>query len=205
MKRFWNPLLCVAIIGASADPPQAAHYSVDSARSKIEIHVYREGLFKVFGHDHVIAAKQISGTVSLDEAAIDRSTVNLKVQAESLTVVDPGADEKERREVQEAMESDRVLDVRQHPEISFISTAISQPKSTSGGYDLVLTGDFRLHGVTRKVSVPVRVQIAGKEIRARGQTELLQTDYGMKPIRVGGGTVRVKDKVKVTFEIVGSK
>src|SRR6266446_4179634 len=71
-----------------------APYSIDPAQSKLEIHVYKEGVFKAFGHDHLIAAKQLSGQVQLDQQKIDQSSVRLHVPAKSLTVVDPGESEK---------------------------------------------------------------------------------------------------------------
>ena len=47
-------LLCVA-----AAAQEKAEYSIVSAKSKIEIRVYKEGLFKAFGHNHLIEAKQM--------------------------------------------------------------------------------------------------------------------------------------------------
>src|SRR6267378_5249662 len=84
-----------------------APYSIDAAQSKLEIQVYKEGVFKAFGHDHLIAAKQLSGQVQLDPQKIDQSSVRLHVPAKSLTVVDPGESEKDRRDVQTTMEGER--------------------------------------------------------------------------------------------------
>lgn len=53
------------------------HYSINSADSKVEIHVYKEGVFKAFGHDHVIAAKDISGDVQFEKEKIEESSVQL--------------------------------------------------------------------------------------------------------------------------------
>jgi polyisoprenoid-binding protein YceI len=180
-------------------------YSVDGAKSKVEMHVYREGLFKFLGHDHVVAAKSISGEVDLDPDEIVRSSVRLNVEAKSLTVLDPGVDAKERRDVQETMESDKVLDVKRFAKITFVSTAVSQAKKVQNGYELILAGKLSLHGVEKGISFPLRVQLRGNQIEALGETLLLQTDYGIKPVRVGGGTVKVKDKLKITFGIIASK
>jgi hypothetical protein len=35
----------------------------------------------------------------------------------------------------------------------------------------------------------------------RGSATLRQTDFGIKPLTVAGGTVKVKDEVKIEFEI----
>jgi hypothetical protein len=50
---------------AAAEPHSSASYSVNAGQSSVEIHVYREGLLKTFGHDHLISAKQLSGNVEL--------------------------------------------------------------------------------------------------------------------------------------------
>ena len=34
-----------------------------------------------------------------------------------------------------------------------------------------------------------------------GNARLKQTDFGIKPIKVGGGAVRVKDEVRIEFDI----
>ena len=35
-----------------------------------------------------------------------------------------------------------------------------------------------------------------------GSTHLKQTDFGITPVRIAGGTVKVKDEVEMSFEIV---
>jgi len=36
----------------------------------------------------------------------------------------------------------------------------------------------------------------------RGEVAIKQRDFGIEPIRVAGGAVKVKDELKVRFEIV---
>jgi hypothetical protein len=43
------------------------------------------------------------------------------------------------------------------------------------------------------------------KLSADGEFSLLQSDYGIVPIKVGGGAVRVKDKLKITFHIVSGQ
>ena len=98
------PILAVltlaALIGAVAGEAQErAAYSIDTAKSKMEIHVYKEGAFKMFGHDHLIAAKQISGDARFDPQKIENSAVRLKIETKFITVVDPGESEKDRKDV----------------------------------------------------------------------------------------------------------
>ncbi|HXN51301.1 MAG TPA: YceI family protein [Candidatus Acidoferrum sp.] len=180
-------------------------YSIDSAQSKMEINVYKEGVFKAFGHDHLIAAKQLSGQVQFDAQKIDQSSVRLHVPAKSLAVVDPGESEKDRRDVQSTMEGEKVLDVAKFPEITFTSTSVSVVKKTPAGWELTLSGKLKLHGVEKPVSFPLRVHAEAGELRGEGTVSILQTDYGITPVKVGGGSVKVKDKLKITFSILAHK
>ena len=192
----------LASFGAAA---QGASYSIDSQQSKMEIHVGKEGAFKAFGHDHLISAKQVSGEVQFDPQSIDKSSVRLQVPTKSITVIDPAESEKDRKEVQATMEGEKVLDVAKFAEINFTSTNISAAKKTSDGWELTLSGKLNLHGVEKPVTFPLQVRVDNNELHAQGEVSILQTDYGITPVKVGGGTVKVKDKLEMTFNIVARK
>ena len=203
--RALPAVLLFPLIPLSAFAQGGASYSIDPQQSKMEIHVGKEGAFKAFGHDHLIAAKQVSGEVQFDSQKIEQSSVRLQVPTKSITVIDPGESEKDRKEVQATMEGEKVLDVAKFPEITFASTSISAAKKTSDGWELTLSGKLNLHGVEKPVSFPLRVRTDNRELRAEGEVYILQTDYGITPVKVGGGTVKVKDKLKITFNIATRK
>jgi polyisoprenoid-binding protein YceI len=54
-----------------------------------------------------------------------------------------------------------------------------------------------LHGVSKPVSVEVRHE--GEAYT--GSTRLKQTDFGIQPVSVAGGAVKVKDEVEISFKI----
>ena len=195
-------LLLVALGGAAQEKTA---YSIAGAQSKLEIHVYKEGMFKAFGHDHLIAATEISGEAQLDAQKIEDSTVRLQIATKSFTVVDPGESEKDRRDVQATMEGEKVLNVAKFPEITFTSSGISGAKKNAEGWELTISGKLKLHGVEKTVSFPLRVQTESAQLRGEGEISILQTDYGITPVKVGGGAVKVKDKLKITFTVVARK
>ena len=193
------------LITAGTLAEEKPNYSVDATHSRVEINVYKEGVFKAFGHDHVIAAKEVSGRVQFDAEKIEQSTVSLKIPTKSITVIDPGESEKDRHDVQATMEGEKVLDVAKFPEITFVSSGVSAVKKMPGGWELTLSGKLSLHGVGKPVSFPLRVHADVKELRGEGEVAILQTDYGITPVKVGGGSVKVKDRLKITFNIVAAK
>ena len=66
----------------------------------------------------------------------------------------------------------------------------------------MVTGQLTLHDVTRSITVPVTVRREGNTLTATGRFPVKQTEYGMKPVSVGG-VVSVKDAVNVSFTIAG--
>ena len=195
----------ISLLAALSAEAQRTSYLIDPQQSKMEIHVGKEGAFKAFGHDHLIAAKQVSGEVQFDPQKIDKSSVHLLVPTKSITVIDPGESDKDRKEVQATMEGEKVLDVAKFPQITFASSAISAAKKTSDGWELTVSGKLNLHGVGKPVSIPLHVHADSDALRAQGEVSILQTDYGITPVKVGGGSVKVKDRLKITFNIVASK
>lgn len=198
------PILIFALATATL-AQQKGVYSIDGAKSEMEVHVYRDGVFKTFGHDHLIGAKKMSGQVQFDEGKIENSKVSLKVEAKSLTVIDSSQSRKDRQDVQATMISVKVLDAAKFPEILFTSTGVSSVKKIATGWELNLSGLLQLHGIEKMVSFPLRMHTEGHQLEARGEVSLLQTEYGIAPVKVAGGTVKVKDKLKVTFAIVATR
>jgi len=205
MKQHIVCSLALALAAFATAAQEKGAYSIDNAKSKLQIDVYKEGAFKMFGHDHLIVAKEISGHVQFDPQNMEDSTVDLKVPANSLMAVDPGESERDRRDVQVTMTGEKVLDVAKFPEIAFTSTRVSAVKKNADGWELTLAGKLNLHGVEKPVSFPLRVRAAAGELRAQGEVSVLQTDHGITPIKVGGGSVKVKDKLKISFTIVATK
>jgi polyisoprenoid-binding protein YceI len=177
-------------------------YRIDSAASKLEINVYKEGMFKAFGHDHLIAAKDISGEVRFSAQKIDESSVRLTIPTKTITVIDPGESEKDRQDVQATMRGEKVLDVGKYPEITFTSSSLTDVKKITDGWNVLVSGKLSLHGVENPVRLPLQVRMSNGQVRGQGELMLLQTDYGITPVKVGGGSVKVKDKLKISFTIV---
>ena len=191
-----------ALLFARAEPAAAqTAYSFDAAHSSLEINVYKEGFFKAFGHEHLVTAKDFSGAARFDADKLENSSVTLRVAAKSFTVVDPGESDKDRQQVQATMLGESVLDTARYPEIIFRSTGVTKLERQGDGWRLTLTGTLLLHGAERPVTFPLTVRVSGGELTAQGEVFFLQTDYGIKPVKVGGGAVKVKDRLRIHFEI----
>ena len=181
-------------------------YKIEPAKSKIEIQVAKDGFFKAFGHDHLVAATKFSGEVRLNAGKMQDSSVSFAADGNSLRVIDPGESEKDRNEVQATMLGEQVLNVARYSKIEFSSTAVKVSSSVNGKSELQVTGTLSLHGVQKPVTLPVRVQISDDgSLVCDTEVSLLQSEFGITPYKAAGGAVKVKDKLKLTFHIVATK
>jgi polyisoprenoid-binding protein YceI len=195
LKRFLFTLIGVFIgTGAyAADGP-----CVIPGRGYFRINVGTGGLFGAFAHDHVIEAQKIDGCATLDAKDLAHSSIKLTFPAADIKVIDPKVSAKDRAEVQKTMETE-VLAISEHPRIMFESTAIEQDKTPG---QLRVRGNLTIRGMTRSVVIPLTFMDMGNSTyRAVGKYSFKQTNFGIKPIRIAGGTVKVKDEVETEFEI----
>ena len=204
MKKIAAALLAIMLSGVltCARRENFTPYTVDRKQSSLEIRVSREGFLKALGHDHVISATELSGQIQLAQPNVTQSSVTFVAATSSLVVVDPGEAEKDRNEVQSTMLGDKVLDAARYPQIQFTSSGVRSVTQKEGVTELQIEGTLRLHGVEKLVIIPVRLRMTGGNLTADGELPLLQSNYGIAPIKVGGGAVRVKDKLKISFHIV---
>ncbi|MGB7624695.1 MAG: YceI family protein [Terriglobia bacterium] len=182
--------------------PQRASFQLDPSRSRFEVRVASGGLLRAFGHDHTITVKDFSGTAEIANPAFDQSSLKLKVKANSLSLSDTEVSEKDRKEIEGTMRT-QVLEVDRFPEIIFTSTRLTTHKISENEYEAKIEGDLQLHGVTRRETIPARLKINETELSAKGEFSLKQSDYGIKPVSAGGGTVKVKNELRFSFDIIG--
>lgn len=181
-------LAAVACIGLGAQSR-----AIDAQRSTLTVFAYKSGLFSAFADDHIIRAPIAGGSIS-DTGTL---AVEIKVRSADLVALDPNLSASKRAEVQARMVGPEVLDVKQYPDITFASTGI---QSASAGRWTV-SGQLTLHGTTK----PITFAVMQQDGRYRGTVLLKQSDFGIKPISIVGGTVKVKDELKVEFDIVAQK
>ena len=194
----------VAAAPSNGLPSTAAtnRYQLDASRSKFIAHALAGGLFWFKGHDHLVAVRDFTGEAVLDPDSVANSSLQITAKTASMeetssvfTAPQKQIINKELREI--------VLLPDQYPDIIFKSTAVSGKSTAPGQYDLKITGNLTLHGVTRPVTIPTKVTVTGNDLRAQGEFSISRDDFNVKATSAFHGLVRVRDKVKFEFDIVG--
>jgi polyisoprenoid-binding protein YceI len=187
--HFSSAAVYAAIVAAA--PLLAQEKAIDTQRSTITIHVGKSGMFSAAAHDHTVNAPIVSGTIV--ESPTPR--IEFRVETAKMTVKpDPKIDAKTQSTIQTHME-EMVLETKKFSEIAFRSSRVQKVADGQWKVD----GDLSLHGVTRAISLTVKQ--TGDSYTTH--TVLKQTDFGIKPISIGGGMIKVKDEVEIEFQIFG--
>ena len=189
---------------ATTSAPNIVRYSLAPEQSTFTVQAYAEGLFSAFGHDPVIAIRDFSGEAEFVPDTFEVANVKLTVKADSLAVAND-VKEKDRVEI-ERMMRDEVLETAKYPEIAFVSSNVSASRMGKDRYRARIIGDLTLHGVTQKnLWISAEVTLSGDNLQAKGEFTLKQTDFGIKLVSVAGGTLKVKNELKFSFNLAATK
>jgi polyisoprenoid-binding protein YceI len=178
-------------------------YVIDASASKLTVRVFATGMLSSLGHNPIFAVRKFEGELELNEQAGGSARLTLDSTSLELQGDVSGRD---RWDIVHIMEDD-VLEVAAYPTITYEASAgrtTIKPAGTNQ-YEVGLTGELTLHGTTRTQPINTRVLLHGDMLRASGEVPIQQPDYNLKPVKVPGSMMKVKDEVKLTFDIVARK
>ena len=195
MKRLFFILtgVIIASTASGADGP-----CVIPGRGYFRIHTGTAGLFGAFAHDHLIEAQKIDGCATMDPNDLVRSSIKLSFTTANIRVTDPKESAEDRSKIQKTMETE-VLRISEYSRVMFESTEIER----AGGLDqLRVRGNLTVRGKTQSIIVPLTLtRLNDGDYRAVGEYRFKQTSFGIQPIQLAAGTIKVKDELRAEFEL----
>src|SRR6266705_2847479 len=175
-------------------------FRVDPRESLVVIEVRRAGSLARLGHDHVVASHEIGGYVAPDEGRAD-----LVVALARLAVDEPalraeaGFDTQPTESDIEGTRSNMLEKVLEAEKFPFALIGVSGANTRRG--DVTLSVAITLHGSTRTLQVPARIDADASGMNVTGRLSFGQTDFGITPYSLLGGAIAVKDHVELRFRI----
>jgi polyisoprenoid-binding protein YceI len=170
-------------------------YAIDPAHTRIGFVARHAMVTKVRG-----AFNEFTGTAHLDGENLDRSTVEVRIQATSIDTRNADRDAHLR--------SNDFLQMDEFPEITFRSTEVAW----TGDDTFEVTGDLTVKDVTRPVTVPFTFEgqatdpFGNLRVGFEGSTTINRKDFGVTwnaALETGG--VLVSDKIVLEFEVSAIK
>jgi polyisoprenoid-binding protein YceI len=180
---LWGPP--VASLAAEA-------YSVDPAHTSVVFSVGHTGLSYTYG-----VFRKAGGEYILDKTNPANCQFEFAIQTES---IDTNHAERDKH-----LRSADFLNTQQFPAITFESTSCALGNAPAGSIVYNVTGNLTIHGVTRQVTLPLRILGEGKgpfgdeRTGFLCQVELKRSDYGMRNL-----LDMVGDAVGITISFEGT-
>lgn len=175
-------------------------FRVDPDRSLVVIEVRRSGSLARFGHDHVVASRDVRGYVAPDAGRAD-----LYVPLDTLIVDAPelraaaGFDTRPSAADVDATRRnmlEQVLATGRHP---FAEVAVSGVAAAAGVRPIRAL--VTLHGTAREVEASARTEVAADEVSVEGTLAIEQSWFGVPRFSILGGAIAVEDRLQIAFRI----
>jgi polyisoprenoid-binding protein YceI len=187
-----HPFRTVLALFALAALPALAQdtYKIDPVHSEVSFKI-RHLLAKTSGR-----FTKFTGTIKMDTADISKSSVEVSIEAASINTDNEARDKH--------LKTPEFFGVEQFPTITFKSTSV---KEVAKG-KLEVTGDFTLHGVTKRITFPITNagSMAGMQPGSvvggftDGALTINRNDYGIKTYPGALG-----DEVAISLNIEAGK
>jgi len=173
----------------------AGTYTLDPAHTRIGFVARHAMVTKVRG-----SFNEFEGSVIVDGTDLAASRATLSIASASIDT---------RNEQRDGhLRSNDFLAIETFPQITFVSTGVTQTGATS----LELTGDLSIKGVTNPVTVPFEFEGAATDpfgnlrVGFEGSVTISRKDYGITwNAALEAGGVLVSDKIVLEFEVSAIK
>ena len=196
------PLLAALLLA----PASSQEFVIDASTGSIIAVLESEGALKALAHDHVVDAREFEGELTV---AGEASNGQVRVGAEWIEIDAPATreaakvegklSEKDREKIREQMRGPKGLSVKDHPKIVFRALKAYQVEGES---IWMVDGEFELRGVKQAVQIPVEFERSARGTWFHGRLRIKPSDYGIKPFKVLGGMIRVKDEALIRFRLL---
>ena len=186
-------LACLSTSQSASAAPEA--YTVDPAHTSIVFSVSHTGFSYTYGF-----FRKAEGQYILDKANPAACQFRFTIQTNSLDTNHPERDKH--------LMSPDFFSAQEFPTITFVSTSCAQANTPDGSIVYNVTGNLTLHGVTRSITIPLRMLGEGvgpfKDYRSGFLTNftLKRTDFGMSNLLDNN---MVGEAVAVTISFEGSR
>ncbi|SRR6266516_460705 len=186
----------------TSDSLATERYRLDASQSKFIAQALRGGLLWFKGHDHLVAVREFTGEAQLDRNLLAASSLEITAKTASMEETSSVFTDAQKKIINKELH-DIVLLPDQYPDIVFKSASVTGKATGANQYELKIKGDLTLHGVTRQITIPTRVSTTANELRAQGDFSINRSDFKVKATSAVHGLIRVRDKLKFNFDIVG--
>lgn len=164
-------------------------------RGTIHLYTFKEGVLSAMAHDLRLTVKRFR--IELDRpnfrGVFMPNTIQVDGAMNKGKLNEKALSDKDRSKIRSTMLGE-VLKASTTGDITYEGTVSEE------GVVLVARGDLTLAGKTKPLDVTMRRTAEG----VRGEVEIQPSNWGIKPYKALGGTLKLQDRVRIAFELPDS-
>jgi polyisoprenoid-binding protein YceI len=176
-----------AVKSVPAPAAAAATYSFSQDDSKLEF----VGAKVTGKHDG--GFKTFRGTIRVPDGKVENGSVEVEIESSSVYT--------DNEKLTGHLKSADFFETEKFPKARFTSTKV-QPGG-AGGATHTITGNLELHGVTKSISFPAKVQASGDQVTVETEFGINRKDFGI--LYTGKADDLIKDDVLIKLNIRARK
>lgn len=176
------PVEVEAAPGAKAEAVQGEKLAFDESHGKVAWVASKVTL------THFGGFAEFEGNITLVDGQAAGSAVEVVIKTASIFSDDP--------KLTNHLKTEDFFDVANIPEASFRSSEI---KATEDGY--VVTGDFSLHGVTKSISFPAKIDVSDARFAVDSTFTINRKDFGMVYPGMPDNLIRDNVEINLVLEV----
>jgi polyisoprenoid-binding protein YceI len=181
----------------------SACYRIDAGRSRFTVQALATGMLSFLGHSPTFAVRDFAGELRWQPDTSEGTGIEVTVRADSLELMD-NVRPADREDIEGRMRRE-VLEVGAYPEIGFRGDEIMAGAIAPDRYRGRIVGLLSLHGVTNREAIEAEVGLYDDGVRMAGEFPLCLSDYRIRPVTALGGAIRLRDPLRVSFDILAWK
>lgn len=136
--------------------------------------------------------KTFQGTISVPGGKVEQAKVDVTIDMKSVWT--------DTEKLTGHLMSPDFFDVANIPTAKFVSTSITAPAADGTS---TVTGDFTLHGVTKRISFPAKITISGDTASATAEFGINRKDFGI--VYPGAPDDLIADEVLLKLDVKANK
>lgn len=180
-------------------------YEFGPGNMDLNIYTYKSGFLSSLAYDLFIKATDFKLRADIKGENSAESKMNLVVNAGSLKVVSLMVDNKihdiiltegQKKEIESEFKGSRLLNIKKYPKITFTSKNIFIDADCHK-----VTGDLAIKDAVREIELILKKDNEKPDKRIHGSFDLYQSKFGIRPYTSMFGTLSLKDKIEIKWEI----
>jgi polyisoprenoid-binding protein YceI len=192
-------------------PAAARHYVIDSQHSQVLVLVYRDGPMGHLGHNHVIAVRELTGTIA-EDADPALTSFQMDFPVERMSVDEPQLRSAQGADFDSTLDEAAIAGTRDH----MLGTSLLNSKQYPSIHlqsEQLRNAPDGLHAITRitvretaaTVDIPVALQRSEDQLTINGEFDLTHSQIGLTPYSVALGALRVAERFHIRYQLVARR